>query len=231
MLGIILPLCLITTALLLLPSCTNDIGDEVEKGLPTYQVGDRWVWFYSMESGRRFLTEVIVDEEMVEGRDSYVIDMVFDPVISWNQNDTECTVSGMTYWLDKATILYGIKLETSTSCNGQIYASTETYDYNPQTSLFPLEIGKKIEIEKTTILHSNGEQSGNPVVTTEVYKVNSKEDITVAAGGFSCWKITLSDSAGNVTRTTWWSNEVKSVVKMTDTDGNIIMALRSYSVD
>jgi hypothetical protein len=55
--------------------------------------------------------------------------------------------------------------------------------------------------------------------------VDSKEDITVTAGIFSCWKIIMYDGAGNVTETMWYSNQVKSIVKMTDADGNTMMEL------
>ena len=121
-------------------------------------------------------------------------------------------------------------MESSGTYNGAAFTSTETYSYNPWISLFPLEIGKEAETEKTTTQYSDGSQVGDPTVTTEKYKIDSKETITVTAGTFSCWKIIMYDGAGNVTETVWYSDQVKSLVKMTDADGNTMMELQSYSV-
>lgn len=228
-LGTSLFCCLLVFTLIFLPACQN--GEEQEGQLPDWQVGDNWTWSHLMDGTTTILTEEIVDEETVEGRACYVFDMVFDPEMSYTYSDMECTVTDMQYWGDKANALLGVKQEYSVTCNGYVSASIETYSYSPWTSLFPLEIGKEVEMEKTTTRYSAGEQIGDPVVTTESYDVVGKEDITVAAGTFSCWKITIYDSAIGDTRTMWYSDEVKSVVKMTDADGNTLMELQSYSVD
>jgi len=224
--GLLLVFCLLAVTVLFLPACQKKEGQ-----LPTLQVGDQWVWSYTIDETTSIITEEIIGEETVEGRECHVIDMVFDPPMSWTQGDMECNVSSMKYWGDKATGLLGVKHETSTTCNGQVYTSTEIYSYDPWTPLFPLEIGKEVEMEKTTTTYSNGEQTGDPVVGTETYEVESKEDLTVAAGTFSCWKITMYDSANDITQTMWWSDDAKTIVKMTDADGNTIMELQSYSIN
>lgn len=232
LLGVLLVFCLLAATSLLLPACQEEGGEEeaAEGQLPTYQVGDQWVWSYAMEGKTYTLTEEITEEETVEGRDCYVTDMSFDPTISSTHDDVVYTMTGMKYWGDKATALYGVKMEQSVTGNGQVFTSTETYSYNPWTSLFPLEIGKEVEMEKTTVGYSNGNQAGDPRVTTEKYKIDIKENITVKAGTFSCWKIIMYDGAGNVTQTIWYSDQVRSAVKATDADGNTIMELKSYSV-
>ena len=135
----------------------------------------------------------------------------------------------MKQWADKATGLLGVKHESTTTHNGQVTTSSTTYSYNPWASLFPLEVGKEVETEKTSTNYYEGEPYGEPVVTTEEYTVVSKKDVTVTAGTFSCWKITLDDSARDVTQTMWWSDEAKMMVRM-DEDGQTIMELQSYSV-
>jgi hypothetical protein len=220
--------CLLVATSLLLPAC-EEVKEEGQ--LPDWQVGDSWTWSYVMEGVTRTLTEEVIDEETVEGRACYVVDMVFDPTMSWSQGDTECSITGIKYWGDKATGFWGIKHEMTTTCNGQAYTSTEIYVYSPWASLFPLEIDKEVEMEKTTTQYFDGEQTGDPVVTTEKYQVDSTEDVTVTAGTFSCWKLIMSDGAGNVTQTMWYSDEAKTMVKSTDADGNTIMELQSYSVE
>ena len=227
-LGVLLVFCLLAATSLLLPACQEE--GALEGQLPTMQVGDQWVFSYVMGETTATLTEEITGEETVEGRDCYVTDMSFDPVMSSTHDGVVYTTIGMKYWGDKATGLLGVKMEFTTTYNGQVVTQSETYFYNPWTSLFPLEVGKEVETEKTTINYFEGEQYGEPVVTTEKYTVVSKEDVTVTAGTFSCWKITYYDSALDTTQTMWWSDEAKTMVKMTDADGNTIMELESYSV-
>ena len=235
-LGVLLVLCLLATTSLLLPACVEEEGEEEEEEeeeegqLPTLQVGDQWVWSYVMDETTYTLTEEVTEEETVEGRDCYVLDMSFDPVMSSTHDGVVYTTTGMKYWMDKATALYGVKMETSSTSNGTDFTSTQTFSYNPWTSLFPLEVGKEVEMEKTTINYYEGEQYGETEVSTEKYTVVSKEDITITAGTFSCWKITYYDSALDTTQTMWWSDEAKTMVKSTDEDGNTIMELQSYSI-
>ena len=232
-LGVLLVLCLLAAISLLLPACQEKGGEEeetLEGQLPTYQVGDRWVWSYVMGEMTSTLTEEVIAEEIAEGRDCYVTDMSFDPVMSSTYDDVVYTMTDMKYWMDKATGLLGVKMETTTTGNGQVITQSVTYSYNPWTSLFPLEIGKEAEMEKTTINYYEGEQYGETEVSTEKYMVVSKEDVTVTTGTFSCWKITYYDSALDTTHTMWWSNEAKTMVKITDADGKTIMELQSYSV-
>jgi len=79
-LGVILALFLIVTASLVFSACQED--KEPEGQLPVLQVGDQWVWQYEMEGKSYTLTEEVIGEENVEGRDCYVIEMAFDPVMT-----------------------------------------------------------------------------------------------------------------------------------------------------
>jgi len=227
-LGILLVFCLLAATSLLLPACLEEGTPEGQ--LPTFQVGDKWVWSYAMDGTTSLMTEEVIGEETVEGRDCYVLDMSFDPVMTHTQDGVVSTMTSMEYWADKATGLYGVKHETSGTYNGTDFTSTTTYSYNPWASIFPLEVGKEVETEKTAINYYEGEPYGDPVVSTEKYTVVSKEDVTVTAGTFSCWKMTYYDSALDTTQTLWYSDEAKTMVKGVDADGNTTMELQSYSV-
>ena len=228
-LGVLLIFCLLAAVPFLLPACVEEEAPEGQ--LPTLQVGDQWVWSYVMDGTTYTVTEEVTGEETVEGRVCYVLDMSFDPVMSSTHDDVVYTTAGIKYWGDKATGLLGVKMEMTTTYNGQVITQSETYLYNPWTSLFPLEVGKEVETEKTTIYYFEGGQYGETKVSTEKYKVVSKENVTVTAGAFSCWKITYYDSALDTTQTMWWSDEVKTMVKSTDADGKTISELQSYSVN
>ena len=239
-LGVLLVFCLLGATSFLLPACLEEEGEEeedeeeeeeaLEGQLPTIQIGDQWVWSYVMDGTTSLMTEEVIGEETVEGRVCYVLDMSFDPVMSSTHDGVVYTTTGMKYWGDKATGLLGVKMEYTTTGNGQAFTSSETYSYNPWISIFPLEVGKEVEMEKTTIQYMEGEQYGETKVSTEKFTVVSKEDVTVTAGTFSCWKITYYDSALDTTQTMWWSDEVKTMVKSTDADGKTISELQSYSV-
>jgi hypothetical protein len=70
-------------------------------------------------------------EETVDGRDCYVIDMEFDPVISYTQDGGVSTVTSMRYWGDKATGLNQVKMETSGTYNETAFTMTTTCSYSP----------------------------------------------------------------------------------------------------
>ncbi|MFC1875329.1 hypothetical protein ACFLY3_04200 [Chloroflexota bacterium] len=212
------------TVIITSPSVVEQAGR-----LPTCEVGDKWVWSYVMDEKTYTLTEEVIGEETVEGRDCYIIDMSFDPLLSYTHSEEVSTITSMKYWMDKATGLYGIKMETSGNYDGTEFTSIETYSYNPWAPLFPLEIGKEVETEKTTTQYSNGDQVGEPVVTIEKYKLDSMDDVAVTAGTYSCWKIILYDGKDNITQTVWWSDKVKSMVKGTDAAGNTTMELQSFA--
>jgi hypothetical protein len=220
--------CLLVATSLLLPAC-EEVKEEGQ--LPTHHVGDRWTWSYVMEGTTYTFTEEVTGEETVEGRDCYVVDMSFDPVMTSTHDGVVYTTTSMTYWGDKATVLCEVKHEYVTTVNGQDFTMTTIYSYSPWASLFPLEIGKEVETEKTATNYYEGEPYGEPMVSTEEYAVVSKEDVTVAAGTFSCWKITYYDSASDTTQVVWYSDEAKTMVKSTDEGGNTIMELQSYSVE
>lgn len=234
--GVLLVLCLLAAMSFLLPSCVEEEEvaapkEEAPEGqLPTMQVGDQWVWSYIMGETTSTLTEEIIGEETVEGRDCFVTNMLFDPVMSATQDGVVYTTAGMKYWSDKTTHFLGVKMETTTNYNGQVITQSVTYSYNPWTSLFPLEVGKEAETEKTTTNYYEGEQYGETAVSTEIFTVVSREDVTVTAGTFSCWKITYYDNALDTAQIMWYSDQAKSIVKITDADGKTIMELRSYSV-
>jgi hypothetical protein len=226
-LGVLLVFCLLAAMPFLLTACEEkgDGGAPSEGQLPTWEVGDTWGWSYVMQGETYTLTEEVIGEETVEGRDCYILDMSFDPVMSSTYDGTVSTITSMKYWGDKATGIYGVKTEMSGTYDGTDFTMTTISSYSSWASLFPLEIGKEIETERTDTQYFGDTQTGEPTVTIEKYRVDSKEDITVTSGTFSCWKIIIYDGDGNVTQTVWWSDEVKTMVKSADADGNTITEL------
>jgi hypothetical protein len=205
-------------------------GTPSEGQLPSFEMGDTWVWSYVMYGKTYTLTEEIIGEERVEGRDCYVMDMSFDPLLTFAQIEGESTINSMKYWGDKATGIYEVKREMLGDYNGEDFTLTMISDYSSWKSPFPLEIGKEVETEQTTTQYMGETQAGEPMVTTIRYVVEGKETITVSAGTFDCWKMTLYDGAGGILQIVWWSDEARTIVKSTGGEGTLIMELLSYSV-
>jgi hypothetical protein len=240
MLLVLVVFSLIAAISFLLPACqaeeeasevqpTTQEQETPEGQLPVLKTGDTWTWDYVMGGMTYTLTETITGSETVEGRDCYIIDMSFDPAIESVHDEVVYTVTKMTYWGDKVSGLIGVKQETEVTGGGQTFSSYEIYTYDPWIELFPLEIGKTVEASKTTTQYMGG-QAGEPALSIEKYVVEGKEQITVAAGTFACWKILIYDGDGNVFVTMWYSDEAKSAAKMTSADGTA-MELESYSVN
>jgi hypothetical protein len=227
--------CLLAALPFSFTACKDDGGGNGGNGaptggqLPSLEVGDQWVWHYTMQGVDATLTQEITGEEIMEGRDCYVIDMSFDPLLTFPQAEGVSTITDMTYWTDKATVTYDVKQEMVGDYNGEPFTLSYVYSYSSWDPLFPLEIGKEVEMEQTTTQYMGDNQFGEPTVTTLRYRVDGMEDVTVAAGSFSCWRLVVEDGEGGIIQVFWWSDEVKSMVKSTGGDGNTTMELLSYS--
>jgi hypothetical protein len=236
---VLLVCCLLAALPFTVTACKDEADGDGNGGngtltggqLPDYEIGYTWTWDYMMYETTTTLTEEVIGEEMVEGRDCYILNMALDPAVSFIQAGGETVITGMKYWADKATGLYEVKMEVSGTYEGEAFTQTMIADYDSWESPFPLEVGKEVTAESTVTSYINGTQIGQPVSGTEKYVVEGKESITVSAGTFDCWKLVIYDASDNHTYTVWWSDEVKSVVKNVDSADNTIMELLSYSVD
>jgi hypothetical protein len=221
--------CLLAALPLAFTACQGG-AEAPSEGVPRLEVGDQWVWSYTMYGTTYTLTEEVFGEERVEGRDCYVIDMSFDPLLTFAQIEGESTITSMKYWADKATGIYEVKREMLGDYNEETFTLTMISDYSSWESPFPLEIGKEVDTEQTVTQYYDDTQTGEPTVTTIKYEVNSREDVTVSAGTFDCWRMTLYDGSGDILQIIWWSDEARTIVKSTDGEGTTIMELLSYSV-
>jgi hypothetical protein len=220
--------CLLAATPLAFTACDGEATPAGE--LPDYELGDTWVWDYTMQGENTVLTEEVMGEEVFEGRDCYILHMSFDPVLVFEQPEGTSIVTSMKYWGDKATGFYEVKREISGIYNDTPFTMTMISSYDPWLSLFPLELGKEVETEHTLTQYFEDTQSGEPTVSAQRYRVDSREEITIAAGTFDCWKLIIDDGAGNIIQTVWWSDDAMSIVKSVDANGDTVMELLSYSL-
>ena len=73
------PVVTITSTMTSTVTVTTTPPSVVEQAgrLPTWEVGDKWVWSYLMDETTYTLTEEIIGEETVEGRRCYVSDITY----------------------------------------------------------------------------------------------------------------------------------------------------------
>jgi hypothetical protein len=232
-LGVLLVGCLLAALPFAFVACGGDGGGggaTTEGQLPTFETGDIWTWHYTVQGMDSVLTEEVIGEEEMEGRDCYVLDMSFEPPLTFAEAEGESTITGMTYWGDKATAFYEVKRDMMGSYNGTDFTLSLVSSYSSWESLFPLEVGKEVETEQTMTQYYDGTQSGGPAVTAERFVVESRETLTVSAGTFDCFKIVIYDGEGAILQIVWWSDEAKSMARSDDGDGNTLMEMLSYSV-
>jgi len=196
-------------------------GEEGTKAeLPTYEVGDEWV-YRSTDNITYTFHYRVVGEGMVNNENSYVIETSYDPPW-WG------TFSRGTTWVKKAT---GdtMKVERSSKYRGTPFTKTWTYAYQYlEADRWPIEVGKEYSMIWTVTISNTPYQ---PIEETETFKakVEKIESITVPAGTFTCFKIVNYDENDNLLSTFWYSDEVKRSVKTIAQTGGTT-ELVSYSI-
>jgi endonuclease YncB( thermonuclease family) len=188
--------------------------------LPTFYVGDEWVYRSTDDITYTFHHRV-VGEEMVDNEDSYVIETSYDP--PWRG-----TFSCGTTWIKKAT---GdtVEAERSSKYRGTPFTRTWTYAYQyPGADRWPIEAGKEYSMIRTVTVSTPPYQ---PIEETETFKVKVEkmESITVPAGTFTCFKIVNYDENDDLLSTLWYSDETKNYVKIVYETGGTT-ELMSYSI-
>jgi hypothetical protein len=97
---------------------------------------------------------------------------------------------------------------------------------------FPIRVGNEFEVVESqersqTVM---GETTTETVTSTETYRVEEIEDVTVPAGTFECYRAVRYDNSGSPVATSWYSDEVRWFVKETDHESGAETVLVSYSL-
>lgn len=177
--------------------------------LPTYHIGDQWVFRYPQEN--IMSTENIV---MIREND-YVVGVLFKGLKDFiTENGSK--------WLDRMSldaIEYQSPLYLS-QWNICSYKVIKSYDY-VEGSPWPLDIGKKFkrteeEIKTFSIMGGgNWTERANKI---RLFKVVGREKIKVPAGRFWCFKIEIYEGHYYLTQIKWYSEVAKTFVKIIDVD-------------
>jgi len=195
-------------------------GESPIAELPTFEIGNAWEYRWMTGGSEYTLTTVVMDEGVVDGKEYW------GTVSSISPDFPDLT--SMTTKIDKATHL---KLEQETQYTTYSMVRSSSYEF-PEGPYWPLEVGKEIEvIASTTTTITNVDTGATDIgteTTTGISKVEKVEEITVAAGTFTSFKVVDYDEFGKKLRTWWHSDEVKWTVKQRDNINGDILELKSY---
>lgn len=202
---------------------TGCAGNEGQ--LPTLRIGDQWTYKTVMEGVTYSVTTEVTEEDIVAGVYCYVIEWSCQPAF-------EGVVESMSARIDQSTN-FTVTTQFTGTMMGSPFTQVTDYDYRfPDESWWPLEVGKEITVMETLTmtLTSMGQKTAETKRKTSTYEVVRKEDITVPAGTFMCFKIVEYDTDGKKLSEKWYSDEVKGEVKYIDYDTGETTELKSYSV-
>jgi len=191
--------------------------------LPTLYVGDQWIYREISEGIAYTVTQRVVGEELIQGKQCYIIERTYDP--------PQSGISKETFWVEKAT-LDAIRMQYSVEVSGvtltcSIVAESE-YSGDQR---WPRKVANEwTEIATVTRTYEAlGDTDTETFSLTLHYKVEKIEEVTVGAGTFRCFKIVISQD-GVVTDTYWYADKAKAEVKIDDLTDNDTEQLLSYSV-
>jgi len=150
--------------------------------LPSLVVGDTFVTTDVSEGVETAVTLEITGEETIEGVNTYIVQLSFDPAI-------EGVISSLITNVDIQTFR-PLRLEASGTSQVPFSMLVTTIDEPNGLSLYPLSVGKEItvtEIESTEITFS-GDKLNETETNTYTYIVEGIEQMTVPAGTFRSFK-------------------------------------------
>lgn len=183
--------------------------------MPIYYIGDEWV--YRVTGGVIGYTcrSRVIGEEILKNENSYVIELSYEPPYlgfsskekAWVERENGDTLRFLT--------LGKYRGEPSSWLRDYIYQY-------PGAGKWPLEVGK----EYTRVQARVGVEN-----VTSVVRVEKWEDVSIPAGEFPCFKLVYYYENGDVWRTEWYSDHVKSNVKWEESETGEMWELTSYSLE
>lgn len=198
-------------------------GERAKAEMPTHLIGEEWTYRVTDDNAYTFHYEVIA-EETVDNKDCYVIELLSTPPYLGGLGGL---LSGENTWVEKETGL-PVKKQISGEYIETPFTKTLTFVYHSVEDVWPIEVGKEVTATMTVI--ENSSLSGTRSTTkTVTLKVEKRENITVPAGTFTCFKVD-SYEYGYKTATSWYSDNAKHYVKRIDYTTGETHELVSYLI-
>lgn len=194
------------------------------------KTGDTWEFRITSDEIEYTMNHEVAGEEIVDGIDCYIFEISVEPPYKG-------LIDVMTVKRDKAT-MEQITVQKSGEYMDTPYIILTNYSYEyTEVYPYPLKVGKEYKeiVTMTSTITAQGETRQvpeKPEVNTYIYKIEAKEEITVPAGTFECYKIVEYDETGtNVIQESWVSDEIKQyTVKKIDYVSGEISELMSSSL-
>ena len=192
--------------------------------LPVLETGNKWVYNMVVDDIEYDVTIEVTGEDITDGKNCYVMKWHFEP-------EFHDVYEGILMKVDKDTN-FPVEAQWTGKSLGMPFTIVIRYDFEfPESPWWPLEDGKElkvIEIQDITT-GSAGIQQTTTYEQVSIYKVVKVEDITIAAGTLSCFKIVEYDESQRKLSETWYSDQVANDVKALFYEQDMILELKSYS--
>lgn len=182
-------------------------GGEVITELPTRHIGDEWTYQVTeLYNSYTFHHEVIA-EETVDNKNCYVIEVIPTPP---HEHGMGYLCYGGNEWMEKETGVM-VKKQVTGEFVGTPFTKTQTFVYHSEVNMWPLQVGKEVTVT-TTVIENDTISGFDNRTQTGTVKVEGREDITVPAGTFTCFKVVFYEN-GNVLKASWYSDSANHWVK------------------
>ena len=199
---------IVLVILLSTPTCLTGSNNGE---LPIYKIDDEWVYIITVGGETIELTTTIAGTETVDGHECYIVEGTLSPPILVGYDS-------MRSWIAKSdptlsilrTELMGIHEGTSI-----IISTVTSIDY-PDGAPWPLEIDNTFTLVKritSSVTYGEDTQTDPEILETSHWVVEGKEDVTVPAGVFDCYKLSQYTEDNALQSRRWYSNDIKNDVK------------------
>jgi hypothetical protein len=193
--------------------------------LPTFQIGNHWVFKMSDGSNNNTWNFLLRTVETLNNVKCYVIDVSFTKPF-------QDIFTNLTIWYETSTLL-----PLQTLFIGEIgsipFLTTIITTYNYTANLWPIEVGKEINVYETDIISTFILDEIDIKTETWSYtiKVEVQEEITIPAGTFTCFKLIEYAEDDTLQKITWYSDNVKFLyIKMVNPITEETNELLSYNL-
>ncbi len=189
---------------------------------PILATGDIWIQGgFNLNDVEYTKTVKIIGEDNVQEKECYIAEVTHDPPIIPNAIAA----------IEKSNMDI-LRIQASGEFNEMPFSSDTIYTYTYSEPQYPIYVGKTWEETKTieTITTMLGETGINTSEEKINYKVESLDEVVVPADSFTCFRIVSHDNDGQKLHTYWYSNMVKSNVKIVNHETGETVELLSYSV-
>jgi len=194
----------------------------VNEGLrPTINVGDVIISESTSGSITSKVTESVVGDSAINGKDCWLIEATFDPPLADIFSEGELCADKTTFFPLKSTL----------SGEGAEVVKYSTYEFLGAEPIFPLRVGQVIVVRENDDITTTffGPQINERDSNIKKYQVEDIEDISTPTGNIKAFRINILDEKDVLIATIWEAPKVKlNIIKSINYETGDTQNLKSF---